>query len=41
MEQLFIELTEKEKKQIFGGKVIYKVIVINGEYIQVAEYIPD
>lgn len=33
MEQLIMKLTREEEKNIFGGKLTYKLVLIDGELV--------
>lgn len=41
MKQLIIELTKEEQMLTFGGKVVYKIVIINGQKILIAEIVPN
>lgn len=41
MKHIIIDLTKEEEMQIFGGKIIYKIVIIDGKQVLLAEVIPD
>ena len=41
MKELIIELTKEEEMQIFGGRVVYEIININGKDILIVKNIPE
>ena len=41
MKELIIELTKEEEVQIFGGRVVYEIININGKDILIVKNIPE